>query len=114
MPSSIVFTTHARQRLRERQLSERWVEETIASPHQKRRGKKGGTEFTKVFGPSKVTVIAHLNHDNEWVVASAWVDPPVVGTKDWYRKERYKIYRRSPWWKKILLLVLKQIGIWNF
>lgn len=113
--SSVIFTTHARERLGERQLSENWVEQTILQPSGQRKGKNPGTsEFVKRFGPSQVTAVAHKNQQGDWVVVSAWVDPPVAGTKDWGRKQRYLRYRQAPWWQKILMLVGKQIGVWDF
>lgn len=115
-PSSrIVLTHHAIERLRERQLSENWVEQTVLSPLAQHRGKNRGTrEFIRRFGPSQVTVVAYQNKRQEWVVVSAWVDPPVPGTKDYFRRQRYLRYQAAPWWQKFAMLALKQLGIWNF
>lgn len=113
--SQVILTNHAKERLQQRQLSVNWLEETVLHPESSRRGKQPGTsEFSKKFGPNYVSVVAHKNQNGEWIVISAWVDPPVSGTPDWYRRQRYLIYKDAPWWKKIVLLILKQLGIWQF
>lgn len=115
MSSRIILTNHARQRLAERQLSPNWVEQTVQQSDQRRHGRQAGTtEFVRRFGTSQVTVVANQNDRQEWIVVSAWIDPPVAGTKDSRKKQRYQIYRQSPWWKKFLLLAAKQLGIWEF
>jgi hypothetical protein len=114
-PSPVVLTTHARTRLAERQLSEDWVRQTVQMPDSKRRGKNNGTtEFVRTFGPSTVTVISSMNKNSEWVVVSAWVDPPVSGTKDWRRKQRYLAYKNAGFLKKFWMLALKQLGLLSF
>lgn len=112
---SVIFTNHARQRLQERQLSENWVRQTVQQPDSRSRGKQSGTtEFVKRFGTSTVSVVASTKMPGEWVVVSAWIDPPVPGTRDDRRKQRYLAYRRAGFWGKTWRLVLKQLGLWDF
>ncbi len=106
----IVFTNHARARLKERELSESWVFQTIQSPTQRRGGKnRGSHEFVRRFGSNTVTVVATQNTSHEWVVISAWIDPPVPGTNDWKKKQRYRTYRRAGFWQKVRMLLAKYL-----
>lgn len=111
----VILTHHAQQRLQERQFTADLVEQTLRSPDTSRRARqRGAREFTKQFGPSRVTVVAHRNEQGQWIVVSCWIDPPVYGTKDWYKRERYARYKKAPWWQKIFMLVGKQVGIYDF
>lgn len=113
--SDIILTKHAQQRLYERQFTVDLVEQTLRKPDSSRRARqRGAREFVKQFGPSQVTVVAHQNERNQWIVVSCWIDPPVYGTKDWYKRERYGRYKKAPWWQKILMLVGKQLGSYDF
>lgn len=111
----IIFTRHVISRLQERQLSENWIRQSLFQPDKKQKGKHPGTtEFVKRFGTSTVTVIAKRKFSGEWIVISAWVDPPVAGTKDARRKQNYLFYKRSGFWKKLWLQFLRKLGIFPF
>ncbi len=115
MPSRIIWTDHAKQRLRERGLSEPTVEQAIRHVEIKRPGKKSGTtEYSAEFDGHTITAVVAPNAQSELVIVSCWVDPPFSGTKDFKKKQRWKRYRVLPWWKKLLWLAGRQIGIWDF
>ena len=102
--SQIIFTDHALKRLEERYFKKTMVEFTISSPDKVSPGKQNGTmEYVKKFGPKRVTAIVGSARTGEPLVLSCWIDPPVYGTKDYQKKERYKAYRKAPWWRKILM-----------
>lgn len=110
MPSTIVWTTHALNRLHERKFSQELVEETLRTPSQKHPGKQSGTtEFIRFFGKSHITVVAQQNQHNEWVIISCWIDPPVEGTLDAAKLKSWKHYRTYPWWRKLLTVFIHQV-----
>jgi len=58
----------------------------------------------------------------EWVVLSAWMDPPLQGTADYRKKEQYnkkmqktreldRKIEKASFWGKMFLTLRKQIGI---
>ncbi len=101
---SIILTNHAKSRLSERYLSEDKVWSTVQKPDSVTKGKQTGTlEYVRRFGPATVTAIVKESDSRDQIVLSCWIDPPVYGTKDYQKKERYKAYRKAPWWRKILM-----------
>ncbi|MCD8484287.1 DUF4258 domain-containing protein [Candidatus Woesebacteria bacterium] len=113
--SKIIWTHHARQRLKDRGLSEPTVEQAIRHADSERPGKKAGTrEFSAEFDGHTITAVVAPNDQNELVIVSCWVDPPFEGTKAWRKKQRWYTYRTLPWWQKIIWVMLKQLGIWDF
>lgn len=121
--NDVVFTNHAIERMEDRGITGDWAWQTVRSPDKTAAGKeKHTTEFVKEFGTHKVTAIAKKNDIGEWVVLSVWMDPPLHGTQDYYKKEKYhkkmerersldKKMERSSFWGKLFLTLRKQIGI---
>ncbi len=121
--NDVVFTNHAIDRMKERGISGDWAWQTVRTPERADPGKeKHTTEFTKKFGDHKITIIGKKNDIGEWVVLSAWMDPPLHGTHDYYKKEKYhrKMEKRrsfdrkmekASFWGKMLLTLRKQLGV---
>lgn len=115
MSQRLIWTDHARQRLQDRGLSQQTVEQAIRHADRKHAGKQRGTqEYSARFDKHTITAVVSPNTENELVIVSCWVDPPFEGTKDWKKKKRWNIYKTLPWWKKLLWLAGRQIGIWEF
>jgi len=111
----ILWTDHARQRLQDRGLSKQLVEQAISYPDHIQSGKKSGTnEYRTEFDGHTVTAVTTTNDHNEILIISCWIDPPLEGTKDWHKKKRWRAYTTLPWWKKLLWLFLRQLGVWDF
>lgn len=107
-----IWTNHALDRLVERKLSQEMAGEAFANPDKMTHGKQAGTtEFYKRFGNSHVTVIGKPNEKKEWIILSAWIDPPLPGTKDYKQKENYKKYKKAGFWGKLWISLRKQMGI---
>lgn len=107
---NLIWTAHALQRLRDRQCSQDLALKTFHSPDRISNGKKWGTqEYKKTSGSHTITLIATKNQDNDWVVLSAWVDPPFPGSTDIQKKQRYQQYRRAGPWGKLWMHALKQL-----
>lgn len=120
--SDVVFTNHSIDRLKERGITGEMVYQTVKAPEISTPGKeKHTTEFVKRFGDRKLTCIGKKNDLGEWVVLSAWIDPPFEGTKDFtkhlkYKKglEKAKEFRKkmekASFWGKMWLAFKKQAG----
>lgn len=105
-----IWTTHALERLGQRGLSQDIAWQTFSSPDRQLPGKNPGTtELQKRFGPSLVTVITKQNEKKEWIILSNWIDPPLPGTIDYYKKEEYQRYQKAGFWGKIFLSLKKQL-----
>lgn len=107
----VIWTNHANLRMQERGLSQDRAYQAFNNPDKTIKGKEKDTfEFQKNVDNSKTTIIAKKNEKNEWVILSAWIDPPLPGTLDFKRKEEYKKYQKASFWGKIFLTFKKQLG----
>ena len=102
----IIWTNHALQRLNERKLDQALALQAFQHPDSSFAGKQQGTtEFHKRFERSVVTIIATQNEKKEWIVLSCWVDPPMYGTTDYEKKQKYhsymKKYRSAGFWGRV-------------
>ncbi len=121
--TDVVFTNHAIERMNQRGITGDWAWQSVKQPDRTSPGKeKHTTEFIKQFNKHQVTTIAKKNDIGEWVVLSAWMDPPLHGTSDYYKKEKYnkkmdrnrnldKKMEKASFWGKVWITVRKQIGI---
>lgn len=109
---NLIWTNHAILRMRDRGLSQDMATQTFIHPDKKIKGKTYGSfEYQKYFKNSLVTLIAKQNEKNQWIVISAWIDPPLPGSRDAKEKERYRNYQKSGFWGKLWLVFRRQIGI---
>lgn len=121
--NDVVFTNHAIERLKQRGISGDRVWQAVKNSDIKNPGKeKYTTEFIKRFDAHTITVVAKKNDIGEWVVLSAWMDPPLPGTGDFRKKEKYqkrqeknrnldRKMEKASFWGKLWLTFRKQIGI---
>lgn len=108
----LIWTHHALERLGERGISQENALRVFRSPDKAFPGKNEGSyEYIKQFGDKRVTLIGKQNDSKEWIIISAWIDPPLPGSKDEKKQLAWKAYKKASWWKKILLATLAQIGI---
>ncbi|MFA9288724.1 MAG: hypothetical protein ACEQSA_02495 [Weeksellaceae bacterium] len=71
-----IWTNHAMDRLRSRQIKQEVAAKAFRYPDETVKGKTAGTyEFIKAFKKERVTVIAKQNDNKEWVIMSCWSDP---------------------------------------
>lgn len=76
----IIFTNHALQRLRERDISQGDAWATLVHPQESRKGSnKNAWVFYRTYGNNKIEVVATENEKKEWVVLSVW-SRPAYGT----------------------------------
>lgn len=98
-------------RMKDRGLSQEAAAQTFTSPDYTKKGKtKGSFEYQKRIEERIVTVIAKQNKQYEWIILSAWVDPPVPGSHDAKLQKLYREYQQAPFWKKLWLTFKMQSG----
>lgn len=108
---AIIWTKHAIERNRERQVTISWVDQTINSPDKSSSEEDGKVRYTKNFGKQTVSVVTAKGSNGEYLVISAWIDPPNPGTADYKREEYGKQMKKAGNFRKFLLAFLRQIGI---
>src|SRR5438067_1442736 len=107
-----IWTNHALERLGQRGLSQEMAGETFNKPDRFIKGKKPDTiEYQKSFGNSLVTLIAKQNEKKEWIILSCWIDPPLPGSIDLWKKEQYNKYRKASVWGQLWLIFKRSIGL---
>ncbi|MDP4010960.1 MAG: hypothetical protein Q8P72_01910 [Candidatus Roizmanbacteria bacterium] len=85
----IIWTNHALERLAARKIPQEFAWKTFRFPDGSKQGKSGGSqEFVKKIENHTITLIAKQNEKNEWLILSAWIDPPYQGSID--MNDRYK------------------------
>lgn len=121
--NDVVFTNHAIERMKQRGIPGDLIWQAVKTPDKTTPGKeKYTTEFTKHHNGHVITVVGKKNDIGEWVVLSAWIDPPLAGTADFRKKEKYnkkmdKIWEldrkmeKASFWGKLWLTFRKQIGM---
>lgn len=121
--NDVVFTNHAIERMRQRGISGDFVWQAVRMPDKTIPGKeKHTTEFIKYRNGHTITAVGKKNDLGEWVVLSAWIDPPLRGTADFKKKEKFskKIEKireldrkmeNASFWGKLWLTFRKQTGI---
>lgn len=103
------------ERIGQRGLTQDIVLETFRKPDRHFPGKQAGTtEYQKRFDRSLVTVIAKPNERSEWILLSAWIDPPIAGTADAKKRDAYRKYQKASFWGKVWMEILRQLGLKKF
>ena len=83
----LIFTNHALQRLKERNISQGDAWATWKNPDQSRYAKsQGAWVYYKTYGNTKIEVVAKENEKKEWIVLSVW-SKPVYGNEAKTKKE---------------------------
>ncbi len=110
MPS-IVFTTHAKERIKERKISSPEVIKAVQNPSSVKKGKQiGTTEFIKIENKKTITVVTSKGVGNELLIISAWIDPPNHGTYDFKKRSDYITYKKANFWGRIIIQLKRIIG----
>ncbi|MEP7166719.1 MAG: hypothetical protein ABI758_01920 [Candidatus Woesebacteria bacterium] len=110
--SSLIFTNHVKDRIHDRRMNTSQIEHAFHSPDKKYSGKEAGTTvFEKQFGSQRVTVITKQNDRHEWIVISAWIDPPHAGTQDAKKRAYWQEYRRAGFWGKWWVMLKQSLGL---
>ncbi len=109
---NLIWTNHAILRMKNRGLPQDMAREAFLHPDKTISGKTHGSfEYQKHLDHSLVTIIAKQNDKYEWVVLSAWIDPPFPGSADAKQKASYQHYQKAGFWGKLWLTLRKQMGM---
>ena len=109
----VIWTNHALDRLHQRKLPQHIAFLAYQEPDSRITGKQPGTtELHKQYGRSHITLIARQNERKEWLILSAWIDPPLPGTLDHKKNTAWKKQKKSGFWGKLWYQVKKQFGIY--
>lgn len=107
----VIWTDHALERIKERGIPKEYATEALKNPDSVSPSKEKGVRIRKQIEDKKLTLVVKKNEKSESVVLSIWMDPPMLGTKDYKNKQRYNEYKKGSLGKKIWLTVLKQLGL---
>lgn len=108
--SDIIWTKHALERNQQRQITGSWIETTVNHPDSWSDIGGGKIKSTKVFGKHTVTTITTKADSGKYLILSAWVNPPVVGSTD-YKKESFKNeMKKASGIKKFFITLKNQLG----
>lgn len=107
----VIWTNHALERLHQRKLPQHIAFLAFSNPDTRTTGKQHGTiELQKAYKNSTITLIVKQNERKEWLVLSAWIDPPIYGTIDYKKKQSWKKYKKAGFWGKFWYHFKKQLG----
>lgn len=107
---TIIWTTHALDRLKDRKMKKSMVIETISSPASLHNAKNGAIEHIREFGKHKVTVITKRTRAGEQIIISVWIDPPMRGTADERKHVAWQRYKKAGFWGKLIYVIRRQLG----
>ena len=74
----VIWTNHALQRLRERNIKQGDAWATWSRPDQSRAGSgvsQGAWVYYRTYGSTRIEVVAKQNEKKEWIIISVWSDP---------------------------------------
>ena len=87
----IIWTNHALERLKYRKIPQEYAWKAFRFPDSSHQGKtQGSHEFVKSIQKHMITTIAKQNDRKEWIILSAWIDPPFAGSIDLESKPNNK------------------------
>ena len=106
----IIWTNHALDRLKDRNVARSQVIQAISSPDSKINNPDGSIELAREFGNQKAHAIIKENDLGEYIVLSCWINPPNYGSADYKKRSFDKKLKKASGIKKFWLTLLNQIG----
>ncbi|KKR44880.1 MAG: hypothetical protein UU51_C0004G0017 [Microgenomates group bacterium GW2011_GWC1_41_20] len=86
----VIWTNHALERLRDRGIKQGDAWATWSSPQSSRKGNSGSWVYYRVYGSTRIEVVAKKNEKGEWLILSVWSKPVYENEKG-----------RESFWKSI-------------
>lgn len=69
-----VLTTHAKERMRLRNITTKMIAETLAQPHSTQPQKDDATKYIRFINRRELHVIAFYNaKQKKWIIKSTWI-----------------------------------------
>jgi hypothetical protein len=98
----VIWTNHALQRLRERNIKQGDAWATWSHPDQSRyAATKGAWVYYKTYGKEKIEVVAKQNEKKQWIILSVWSRPiydkfttPNYPQKDQKQQKKHSLLMR--------------------
>jgi hypothetical protein len=107
----LIWTNHALERLTQRGLPQDLAWQAYRYPDEVQKDpSRNSITYTKQHYAHKITLIVKENERRELIVISAWMDPPMLGTEDHRKNERYKQYKKASFMGKLWHGILGQLG----
>jgi len=108
----IMLSDHALTQMKARGLDAEEVWQTYKHPTDYQKGKEDTFHFKKVFDQGfTVTLIGVQTKRNNWLIVSAWREPPLPGTADAKRRKQWKIFNKAKFWGQLWIQIKQQLGI---
>lgn len=108
----VIWTNHAKERLTQRGLSQSQAVEAFYHPDTSEQGRQSGSVvYKKRINAALITLIAKQNEKKEWIILSAWIDPPLPGSPDAKEQASYKEYIKAKGLRKFWLGIKRQLGL---
>lgn len=111
MANKYIWTKHAIQRLKERKIPRRLIDQALYHPDQTFHKMDHTIEQQKRIDGKTVAAIIKVNAKGEKVIISCWINPPFPGTRDHKLRQRYLAMQKAPFIKKLWLKLLNQLGL---
>jgi len=86
----VIWTNHALQRLKERNISQGDAWATFNRPDQSRKGSnlKGSWVYYKTYGNERIEVVAKKNDEGKWIILSVWSRPVYIQKQPSYARKK--------------------------
>ena len=108
----LIWTHHALERLTQRGLPQDLAWQAYRYPDNVQKDSyRDSTTYLKKHDKYLISLIIKENEKKELIVVSAWIDPPMIGTEDYRKKQQYKQYRKASFFGKIWIAVKGQLGL---
>lgn len=72
--AKIVLTTHARERMMQRRISQNMIEQVVQKPDSREKESDGDTQFARRIDGRKVEVVAMPLEHGGWLIKTVWVE----------------------------------------
>ena len=95
----VIWTNHALQRLKERNIKQGDAWATWRNPEQSRKGASGNWVYYRTYGNERIEVVAKENERKEWLILSVW-------SKSIYQTS--KSYKPISFWRFLFNRIFKK------
>lgn len=111
MLGNFIWTNHARDRLRDRKILLKFINQTLIHPDKIVQKNDRTIVYQKYIDGKTFAALIKKNNSDEKIIVSCWVNPPFPGTKDYKKRQRYFEKQKASPWKKLWLTLLDHLGL---
>ncbi len=95
----VIWTNHALDRLREREIKQGDAWATWNRPEQSKKGSSGSWVYYRNWGGTQIEVVAKQNEKKEWIILSVWSRAAL---------EKQRVPQKSSFWKNLVRALFEQ------